>query len=460
MQVTFWKFNKRMNSTKIPTENGVTINALYFKDVVAINNPTIQVSTINMNDGYNYARINGKYYFVDSVDCATNLIYNVHLRIDLLASYKTEILSNYCNILYSQSNFNKNLIDSRIPSDGRILRPYAEKSIVGYPSGTEYSEGTYAISVIGQGIMESGFTDTYFLSRQELASLVYRITGEGTTFWQDLKEWWENPIEAIVECYWLPFDASSFISLGTENIKIGKWDSEVSGHPVLNGYSSLSQQTIRFDIPWQYDDFRNLEPYTAMELYLPGVGLTTLSPSDWYGETYLDINYVLDVINGNILYNLHIGSRVIGTISGNVKVSIPVGQVQKRTEQVLTVGSGIVATGALLVSGHPAAATTSGAYAITNALNQRTTIQNGAYSGTFAMRKLAPLTAVLMLTVHETSDTPTNLASVMGRPCMKRLQLSSLSGYTQTDNANIECSAYASEKTAINSLLNGGVYIE
>ena len=68
MQVTFWKFSKRINSTKLPTENGITINAVYFKDITDINNPSIQVSSINMNDGYNYAMIGNKYYYVTAVE--------------------------------------------------------------------------------------------------------------------------------------------------------------------------------------------------------------------------------------------------------------------------------------------------------------------------------------------------------------------------------------------------------
>ena len=61
---------------------------------------------------------------------------------------------------------------------------------------------------------------------------------------------------------------------------------------------------------------------------------------------------------------------------------------------------------------------------------------------------------------HNTNVDPSTMATNYGRPCNKVLSLSGLSGYVQTANANVITGASKQYKDEIDSLLNGGVYIE
>lgn len=61
---------------------------------------------------------------------------------------------------------------------------------------------------------------------------------------------------------------------------------------------------------------------------------------------------------------------------------------------------------------------------------------------------------------HDTNVEPSSMTSNYGRPSNKVLSLSGLSGYVQTANANVVTSASKQYKDEIDSLLNGGVYLE
>ena len=61
---------------------------------------------------------------------------------------------------------------------------------------------------------------------------------------------------------------------------------------------------------------------------------------------------------------------------------------------------------------------------------------------------------------HDTVISPSEMASTMGVPTMKPLQLSSCSGFCQCANAHVELPAPLPEINAVDAWLNSGFYIE
>jgi len=82
----------------------------------------------------------------------------------------------------------------------------------------------------------------------------------------------------------------------------------------------------------------------------------------------------------------------------------------------------------------------------------------GSYGNTISMD--STLNIEIVVISHDTNVDPSNMTSNYGRPCNKVLSLSGLSGYVQTTNANVSTWAPKQYKDEIDSLLNGGVYIE
>ena len=61
---------------------------------------------------------------------------------------------------------------------------------------------------------------------------------------------------------------------------------------------------------------------------------------------------------------------------------------------------------------------------------------------------------------RDTIVEPSTVVDIIGSPSMFVKSLSSASGYIQTAGFQIDCDGLASEKDAINSLMDSGVYIE
>lgn len=453
MQITLYSFNKRINSTKIVNVDGVDVPFTY-KEETDLYNPVIELAYDIKTSNFNYARIGNYYYFINSVETVRMNLWRAYLKIDLLATFKQSILNTDARVLYSANNYSLDMIDDRIVSTGKNLISTEFKSMLGFDTTGQFFITTLNTEGGGQ------FTTTYAVSEHGLSEIVEQLNSDEVI--DKLKKWWNNPFESIVEVYFLPTQSGWFWFSESTTVKLGNHDTGVVGFIVKFNTNILRTKSATFSIPWHYSDFRNLEPYTSINFYLPGVGLVTISPSDVYNTNELYIEYMVDPFSGNVLYeiiNKH--ENVIATFSGNLKVSMPVGGDTPRVQSVLNFVSGAIATTALAVSGHPAAAVTSGAYAVSNAINQRQYIMNGAFNGSILSTQFFSNGYMYMWVVSkETYVTPDNIRPLIGNPCGRVLRLSECAGYVRTAEASVTISGYYEATSQINALLNGGVYIE
>lgn len=459
MQITLYSFNKRINSTKIVDVSGTTVDFTY-KDESDIYNPIIELSYNINGNNINYAKIDNRYYFINSIDTVRMNLWRLHLKIDLLATFKDEILNTEAYVRFSTNKYNSNLVDARIITSGnwntkKVVAPMDSYSLSGY----------FVLSVIGDAGDATGFTTNYILSPAMLNSLVLKLLEPDT--WEELKQFFTNPMEAIVSCWWCPLDLANMVALSAKQIKIGAYDTGLTGQIIATnrGFTPYSaSKSIR--IPFQYSDFRNLEPYTTIRLYLPFVGYIDIDSSDVYGADELYIQYGIDVITGAIEYiikpsKVDLLGDVIATANGSVKLELPVGQVQSNIGALLSGVAGGVAALSLLGGGMIFPALTSTAYALTSVMQRRQTFQNGGFQGTTLPSVVGDnRNFAVYLRYRETSDTPENMRVVQGGLCSKVLHLSSCSGYVLTENASVTIPGYYEATSQINSMLNGGIFIE
>ena len=93
MEIQFFTFSKRPNSTKTPVDGSASFSDAWFaRGVVDILNPVISLAAAQPPITYNYAYIPdfGRYYFVKSWELVNDLWY-ASFTCDVLASWKTPI---------------------------------------------------------------------------------------------------------------------------------------------------------------------------------------------------------------------------------------------------------------------------------------------------------------------------------------------------------------------------------
>lgn len=436
-----------------------------YKDSTDLHNPTIEVSTDITS--YNYAKIGNIYFFVESIYTLANRMWSVKLKIDLLASYKEHILATKAQVIFSSSLYDLDIIDNRIISTGKYERQASTANFIGtLANQNTVPSGTFAITALSNtSTWATGTTTTYFMSYQQMQVFARELVD--ATAWEAIKQFFQNPMDAIVECYYIPLDISNFISLSNDGtVQIANYDfPTATAKKALATNMAVKSFTTQVEIPWIYDDFRRLSPYTELTLFVPFCGTKAISPEMVYNIDAIFIDYSVDVSTGNIQAIAYNKEEVLEEFSGNCKVILPIGQTQSRVESAVGLVGGIATAITGFATANPIAGVSGIAYALSSVATPTNTKTMGSMGGSVLGAVIGNETKRwqtfrLSITSRKTADEPSNIRASIGNALNKVVTLSSLSGYVQTKDVSISVPTYENEILTLNNLLNGGVFIE
>ena len=505
ISVYFIKQAKRRNSTYQFALTSAQRYDCALKAPTSLDRPTFLLSYSGTFD-YNLCYFDGKYFFIDDVISVRDNQWEVRCVVDVLATYKSEIVAskfyvNYASIGDNTITYNEWLNDPRVPVSNDC--DTALGTSIETPAFEPFdTTGFYLITVNGRNGCKS-----YRLSYNDLQNLLQSVdawykndivgdilsgvnvpTPYGWSTPEDaikslssilsqssvLGNAYSNAPSCILGCIWLPLSTSLFTATTAENIFLGEYDTGVVAYPVKD--EKLFGQW-RVSIPWYENDWRRIEN-TSLSLYLPFLGAVSL-PVDMIGEDdELLVGVSISPVDGVLNYYIETDDdlNLLGSYKTSCASSYAIGLNQKASlsEVVQTVISGTqrAVNSVINSSLNPAsiAAGVAGAVmegVITDwerreviASTHPTTI--GSMGGSGVNFWIKPVTYV---THKPTSFVPTDLNYICGLPVMKPLVLSTLVDnthviYCQCVNAHCECAAEASELDAIDMFLNSGFYIE
>lgn len=307
---------------------------------------------------------------------------------------------------------------------------------------------------------------------------VYRMTSENLSkfnkfLWSDLfdvatfKKLFTDPMQAVLNLNISPINVDV---LGISEIKLGNINTGVQGEMCQQQYQRIDFGTIRLNEYWA--SFADYSPYTRLSIYLPYVGVQSLSIDDVMNGTIQLVGYC-DVLTGSILYVLksnqvnragHSHNSVLYSWGGNCQYQIPL--TANNMSSVIssitgTVGSVAGAIGATVATGGLTAPIAVGALgsAVTNTLNAKTQIQRGGgvggASGMFGVQR-----PYLILERPE-QRTIQDFGGQIGNPADVTDYLGNFSGFVKVKAVHVEnvTGATEAEQTEIERLLKDGVII-
>lgn len=107
MTVTLYKCNNPSNTIGKTCQGGDVVTDVFFKSQTDIINPVLTLKKDDTIFNYNYAFIEQlkRYYFINDIKVFPNNIYEVQLSIDVLQTYKDDILNGWGTVR-QQSNVN------------------------------------------------------------------------------------------------------------------------------------------------------------------------------------------------------------------------------------------------------------------------------------------------------------------------------------------------------------------
>ena len=497
--VSFGAFAKRRNSTKQPTTELSDVRTVTLKETTSQDRPTFIVTGNDFD--YNYCSWNNKYYFIEDIESLRNNEIAVHCLLDPLATYKTEIEASTQFVCYAASAAdNAYLVDNRIP----VLKDAHASASTSSMSSLFSTNGFYVLTAVGKDgcttyamdlsslealldkindwsddIIDDVFSGNYPWSHSSQANYDFTTVEDSfeslakmTTLSGVVGNAYQSAPQCIRSCIWVPFFPTNFLG-GSAPVFLGQFDCDmtkfvVKAEPVTG--------SVSVSIPWQNSGWRRAY-CEDVYLYLPLVGMVSLSSDNLVGVSSLTVHYSATATDGCVCYQVKAGSQIIGSYGGQCSANFPIGISQQASAgqiaQTAFAGLDKTVSTAVNSSISPVSAAAAGVGVVLSgieasynladtALSRNNSCIGGVGGGAGAGLDLnvtcytvSHSTVIQPGTVFETAYHDT-----MGKPVMLPLQLSGLSGYCQCANAHIEAAATAQELNAIDAMINTGFYLE
>lgn len=463
MKLQLFLFDKRINSMKNPVESGIAPleTDCLFKEKTSIENPVLELNTTNLNIYiYNYCYLVdiGRFYWIDEVISVSNSVLELHCSIDVLATFKTQILSQSSYVLYSSSNYDDLLTDTRIPMQSDSTWTHDEEDTI----FTDYDlDTTVVFATIGAIETDEniyGGYNYYVVTERDWVKFLGKLSNS-PGLWDDIKNYFADVADSIIFARRYPIPMSEYNKLDPEPVKIAKIEVNFIATRLANLY--IHPTPIELTVPNFRSDFLKWEPYTKYMLYFPYVGCVDI-PTSEYGKDFL-LDYVLNLATG--LMNLNVCARNIrnafNTYTSEVGEMLPITTNQTNISSAISAGTGAVAWGAGAVMSGSAvmgiSAIMMAANAVTSALST-TSKQHGMFGG--SRDEKLQTKAVLFKWIRAHAMPITELTELYGRPLCRVVQLSTLTGYCKTQEFHFEGNMHKNIIEKIEEMMDGGVYIE
>ena len=502
MKIYLYSYSKKRNSTAIPSGAGYEVE-VQLKENCSVYHPAF---IINHNAAdFNYIRAvfptsGGQtttyYYFVDDITFNTDRIITANCSCDALATLRSEIFGTRANIMYCADSTETQVVDQRLPIRNYI--DYTETKID--LSTTNYGglvikdlstgfggEPTIILGVTGKGSFGSYMLEDFYDLAEILDGCDNYMSGIFTDMLTGLKQlfYGGTASECLKSAIALPIeiDLTETGDPYGEQLYLGNYpctDNQLNPIKVRYIRSQIKKGQYQLSIPWSSDAPANSwlrsSPYQDFILYFPFVGLIHLNPADIANARSIFVDYAINITSGDIsimVRGVHEETYpdkkvILATANGNMAINTPFGSTGIDTNRLTqSISTGLASAGAALAmtaAGNPAGAALTLAGGIGQAAGGAIAaaggtgygdggLGGGSSSGLDKFIRLINITRSL-------TDTPAHWAQTYGKPFMKPDTIGNHSGLVITEAFTLSASAPKDMIEEVNSLMDGGVYIE
>lgn len=374
------KFSKKRNSTAIPVLEGASANEkktytnCLIRTSASVSTPVIDIEEIANSNlyQYNYAYIPefNRYYFVD--DISYNIpFWTISLTVDVLASFRDDILDSREYVLRSASNYDSDLPDSFYPTlpsmSGTFqTQNYVSNTVKRYDSrdgewwDAIFFNVTAENGAIVVGIVSSSTTGvTYYAfnvrSFNNFLSYVFNLVPSNMpSVDSGIAQALFNPIQYITTVRWFPTlplitntgGSRTTVNIGGEVVTLDPLDVCY----VLNG-KNVEDFKFSLSLPNHPDvanySYRNLSPYAQYNLYFQPFGDIPLDSYKIYGSPGIEIKWSMDYTTGATAIKIYsqLGNKLVFSDMATLGVPIPISSL------VYDTSTGLVLTGLQFLRG-------------------------------------------------------------------------------------------------------------
>lgn len=476
MRINLYKFAKKPNSLALPNVQPTSLDCLV-KTPSSVINPTVQVSKDVNPVAFNYAYIPewDRYYFIQ--DVTYNLgTWLIDLRVDVLASYRENILNSQQYVLRSYSQFNDNILDNLYTTKAKGSNNFFKNEmgqvyaldISPIPDPVTFFDKSYTQGMFIVGIISPNDTGVsyYSLTFDKFSSFLSDLMDFVPNDMSDLASGTAkslfDPIQYITMCKWypigpIPTTPKNKIRLGAYNIDLNDTVASFDNARMTKLYGDI--ELPKHPQISEHGAYMQLQPYSSYNLYFEPFGDITLNNLLVYGAESLRCEWLLDYCTGKTALSIinNTTGALVGTAMADMGVDIPISQITVDYIGALTSVAGGV-TGAIgsWLMGDVGGAINSAISGIGNAAySEAPKVASIGAQGSFIPYKFGK--PYIYLNTLDQVDVD-NVR--YGRPLCEVKRIGSLSGYCLCSNSSIEIGGTSAEASEIESMLNSGVFIE
>lgn len=358
-EVRFGTTNKRVNSTLQPSTGGWFSTSAVWKMNKDLDRPTVGIYYEGSYPTWNYMHIPSlnTYYWITAIITTRNNGYEISGVMDILATYKSDILGTRCYIEYGfNTDASGNRLRLRDSRQNIAEAPIISTATVNVPqSGTLSKTGTFMLSAVGA----NGATLTFGLSGSEIGALVNKVSQDAAdalrelTTIEDIVKYLTvqsvsqgSAISAIRNCTWIPVAKSAIPWTGRSYIWLGDFDTGVLADNLTSDFVITNVSNI--NIPWPVDDWRRMNCQISM--YVPYIGTIGVPVDQCNTASSLKITWSCEVLSGGVCvrvetntgYTVYIGSGSIGSPYAIGSSNVPISNL---ANGMVTAVSGAIQTG-------------------------------------------------------------------------------------------------------------------
>ena len=453
--VVFSGFSKKINSTKRPS-GGSTLN-VKLKQPCSVMKPQFLISGFNTT--WNYIEWGSRYYYVDDITIETNDLATYSCTLDVLATFRGDILGSTQYVTRNANTYQPYLTDSKYPA---LNRATMTSRLINTWNESLNNTGCYVIGVVNEeavgGVAHYCIPAGSNIFKNFVAYMFAGSWLDGTSdITEEIQKELINPFQYVVSCNWFPITARGSLTA----LKFGYWNSGLSALLMSESERTVvleaTAELPRHPQQSEYGIGMNGSPYTRFNFDCWCFGSIPIDPLPFVANNAIGFRIAVDMFTGaaKLIITNADGGRVV-TVNGNFGVPIQLSQI---TNPVLAPSLNVLGAVSSTVAGFVTGNVVGGvvgavsgvADSIKSAMPQMMT--SGATGSKIAFNSVPMITASFY-------SLPSIDATRLGRPLCSAHVLSSLSGFTQCENVALDTSASDEEKREIISYMTSGFYIE
>lgn len=463
--VNLYTHSKRDNSTKRPSGSGTSYSCI-LKHGCGIQHPAITLNLGLTADPsiYNYAYIPvfERYYFIEEW-YFEDALWTAQLKVDVLATFKSEIGSSTLYVLRSANEYDGRIIDTFYPTYSNCSFSTVEKT-------NPWNSGIYIVGIAGPN-GQFGSMNFYAMTASQVATMCSRLTDATNIinnieynnfeqYSQALQLSLVDPLQYIKSCTFIPVGVGDISNVTLNPYLVAfRWYTGTQGYQISP--NSRITKSFTFAIPKHPDSnargsYVNTSPFTNLFLTVPPFGTISIDTTVTCNATNLYVDIEVDPITGKAILTVSANDTILNRIESQVGVEISLTQITRDYVGAIT-NTAQAVTNAVggFASGNIAGGIGSSIGNIGNAVQAiqaraNTVGTTGSFVGNHGSFRLDAQF------FRPVTDDPTH----NGRPLCQNRQLSNLGGYMLIQDGDVPINGTLEEATEIKSFLESGFYYE